>query len=158
MGAALQASNCAGVVPIKRRIVELMSIPLVQGSLRYAYKVAELDGQSVERAEGDIFAKAILPRIANCSASAANTISTNMAYTASPPMAAGFVAVKEAFESVYTCLGITCADVGGLISSGTDYHPNAGPCGVGATPNSQTASSASTVRFLPIIMIFPVFL
>merc|ERR1712224_1117809 len=94
---ALQSGSCVAAVPVKRRIVELMSVPLVQGSLRYAYKVAEEQGGSKERAEGAVFSAAILPRIAACYTSAAEVISTNMAYTAAIPMAAGFTAVKEAF-------------------------------------------------------------
>jgi len=159
---ALQNGRCIDTVPVKRRVVELMSVPLVQGSLRYAYKVAHLSGGSVEKAEGAVFSAAILPRIAACDASAATLISDNMAYTAATPMAAGYPAVKQAFESVYSCLGITCEDVGGLISTGTDYYEHAAPC-VTSTPTTATqstpvttASGGSSARFLPIIMILPV--
>merc|ERR1711977_667623 len=75
---ALQQGKCADVAPIKKLIVELMSIPLVQGSLRYAYKVAKLQGGSKEFAEGAAFSAAILPRVHACDASAAKVISENM--------------------------------------------------------------------------------
>merc|ERR1712159_73700 len=121
---ALQQGKCADVAPIKKLIVELMSIPLVQGSLRYAYKVAELQGGSKEFAEGAAFSAAILPRIHACDASAARVISDNMnmEIAESARMSAGFAAVKEAFEKTYTCLGITCAHVGGLIVDGETYY------------------------------------
>merc|ERR1711959_454244 len=108
---ALQQSKCDEAKPLKKKIVELMSIPLVQGSLRYAYKVAELQGGSKEFAEGAAFSAAILPRIHACDASAAKVISDNMnmEIAESARMAAGFTKVKEAFEKTYTCLGITCA-------------------------------------------------
>merc|ERR1711904_594334 len=32
------AGNCAGAVPVKNKIVSLMTVPLIQGSLRYAHK------------------------------------------------------------------------------------------------------------------------
>ena len=32
-----------------------------------------------------------------------------------------FGAVKAAFENVYACLGITCAQVGGLLNGATPY-------------------------------------
>jgi len=65
-----------------------------------------------------------------------------MAYTAATPMAAGFTAVKAAFESVYTCLGITCEDVGGLLSgTGTEYFESAEPC---VTQTAQPASDDSS--------------
>ena len=33
----------------------------------------------------------------------------------------GFAAVKSAIESVYGCLGITCADVGGMLGDDGEY-------------------------------------
>jgi hypothetical protein len=139
----LVQGKCSEVPPIKRRIVELMSIPLVQGSLRYAYKVDKMAGGSKEKAEGAAFSAAILPRIHVCDASAAKTISDNMNLDSSSPMADGFVAVKKAFESAYACLGISCKDVGGLLITGTEYYDSAEPCGsaVASAPaqNSNTA-------------------
>jgi hypothetical protein len=128
---ALQEGKCADVPPIKKLIVELMSIPLVQGSLRYAYKVAKLLGGSKVFAEGAAFSAAILPRIHACDASAAKVISDNMNMEISEKarMSAGFGAVKKAFETVYECLGITCASVGGLILQDAEYYEGAEPCG-----------------------------
>jgi hypothetical protein len=128
---ALQQGKCSDIGPLKKMIVELMSVPLVQGSLRYAYKVAELQGGSKEFAEGAAFSAAILPRINACDASAAKVISDNMnmEIAESDRMKAGFEAVKAAFESTYECLGINCAQIGGLILSGTEYYPEFPPCG-----------------------------
>merc|ERR1719428_1093237 len=75
---ALQQDKCDEAKPLKKSIVELMSVPLVQGSLRYAHKVAKLSGGSKEFAEGAAFSAAILPRIHACSDEAAKTISENM--------------------------------------------------------------------------------
>merc|ERR1711977_744355 len=74
----LQQGKCSEVGPLKKRIVEMMSVPLVQGSLRYAYKVGELQGGSKEFAEGAAFSAAILPRIDACDKAAAKTIADNM--------------------------------------------------------------------------------
>jgi hypothetical protein len=128
---ALQQGKCSDIGPLKKMIVELMSVPLVQGSLRYAYKVAILGGGSKEFAEGAAFSAAILPRINACDASAAKVISDNMnmEIAESDRMKAGFEAVKAAFESTYECLGINCAQIGGLILSGTEYYPEFPPCG-----------------------------
>merc|ERR1719159_1937261 len=125
---ALQQGKCDDVAPIKKRIVELMSVPLVQGSLRYAYKVAKLQGGSKEFAESAAFSAAILPRIHNCDADAAKIISDNMNIDSASQMGAGFEAVRAAFEKTYACLGITCAHVGGLIMSGTEYYEGFSPC------------------------------
>merc|ERR1719236_459539 len=80
-----------------------MTVPLVQGTLRYAWKTGHIGGndnkpsdQSAKNsAEGSTFAAAVLPLVHACDAAA----------------------VKAALEKTYRCLGITCAHVGGLLSS-----------------------------------------
>merc|ERR1719313_1551146 len=124
----LQQGKCDDVKPLKKTIVELMSVPLVQGALRYAFKMSFLQGGSKEYAEGAAFSAAILPRVAHCNADSAKIIADNMNIDSATPMAAGFEAVKAAFENTYTCLGITCAQVGGLIESGTTYYEGFSPC------------------------------
>ena len=37
----LQQGECSKVRPVVERIVSLMTVPLVQGTLRYAYRVPE---------------------------------------------------------------------------------------------------------------------
>merc|ERR1719355_266646 len=145
---ALQRGKCSDVPPIKKLIVELMSIPLVQGSLRYAYKVAELQGGSKEFAEGAAFSAAILPRVHACDASAAKVISDNMnmEIAESARMSAGFGAVKTAFESVYDCLGITCASVGGLLLDDVAYYDGAEPCGVASKGSCYNANGDHSVQ------------
>jgi hypothetical protein len=76
--------NCAGVRPILNRIVSLMTIPLVQGTLRYAYRMgaygpagagtATASTMLTYNAEGVVFAGAVLPLVAACSSGAAQTI------------------------------------------------------------------------------------
>jgi hypothetical protein len=126
----LIAGKCANVVPIKNRIVQKMQVPLIQGTLRYTYKLAQLGGkyQGKEHAEGAVFAAAILPMVHQCDPVAATTIynSLNMASTA-----VDYPAVKAAFEGCYTAMGVTCADVGGLYDKTDYYNTNgmsAAPC------------------------------
>lgn len=103
-----------------------MPLTPCQGTLRYAYKVDQLNGGSKEKAEGAIFAAAIVPRVAYCSATAAQTIMSNMKWGAA---STDFAAVKKSFEETYSCLNITCADVGGLwFDSNNDYYDGASPC------------------------------
>merc|ERR1711985_136077 len=145
---ALQQGKCSEIAPIKKLIVELMSIPLVQGSLRYAYKVAKLQGGSKEFAEGAAFSAAILPRVHACDASAAKVISDNMnmEIAESARMSAGFGPVKKAFESVYECLGITCASVGGLILQDAEYYEGAEPCGETSKGSCYNAKGDHSVQ------------
>merc|ERR1712157_633791 len=96
--------------PILRKMVALMSIPLIQGTLRCAHKVDKLNGDDKAKGEGAVFAAAIVPRVAYCSSTDAATIMTNMKIGAS---STSFAAVMTAFKNNYACMNITCAEVGG---------------------------------------------
>jgi len=129
----LHEGKCSKVRPVVDQIVSIMTVPLVQGTLRYAWKTGQIGGvdnklsdQSAKNAaEGSTFAAAVLPLVHACNAAAAKTVSDNTKFGVAiwSPWN-GFVsgtkpdtaAVKAALESTYTCLGITCAQVGGLLS------------------------------------------
>jgi len=120
----LQQGECAKVRPIVEQIVSLMTVPLVQGTLRYAYKVGHVPAQQSAKnaAEGSTFAAALLPMVHYCHAASATTVENNMkfglTFDANGANPTGtlpdFAAVKGALEAVYPCLGITCAHVGAL--------------------------------------------
>jgi len=116
-------------------MVTLMSIPLIQGTLRYAYKIDRLSGADKEKGEGAIFAAAIVPRVYDCNSADGDTIMNNMKIGAP---STSFIAVKTAFEKNYACMKITCEEVGGLWSPQNNYYPDAGPCGVAAPPGKTT--------------------
>ena len=122
-------AKCTEAEPIIDNIITQMSIPLIQGTLKYAYSSDPASGSYCASdagktamsasddcvkawAEGWAFAAGILPRINECSAAAATTIKTNLDITATEPVKDGYAAVLAAMESTYTCLGITAADVG----------------------------------------------
>ena len=128
----LERGECSHVRPIVNQIVSLMTVPLVQGSLRYAYKIGMVpaDRSQKNAAEGAVFAASVLPLVDYCSPLSATTISANMKFG---PYDAGtypdFPAVKSAFEETYSCLGITCAHVGGLVNSdGTNINAATAAC------------------------------
>ena len=124
----LSAGQCDAVRANKERIEQLMAVPLVQGTLRYAFMT---EGQPDEKseAEGATFAAAVLPLVHACDEDAANTIYKNM--RVGQGGSANFKEVKGAFQSVYSCMKIRCEDVGGLYDTTTGgYMPHAGPCGV----------------------------
>jgi hypothetical protein len=136
----LLVGNCAKVVPIKDDIVKKMTVPLVQGTLRYAYKMAHLSGAVKENAEGAVFAAAVLPQLHACDPAKAQTVYDNMKMGAT----ADFMAVKAAFESCYESMGITCADIGGLWNSGSaayyaDGGSDASPCKDASTSDNDAA-------------------
>jgi hypothetical protein len=122
----LQSGNCPGARETTKLITELMYIPLIQGTLRYAYMLDKLSGGEKEAAEGAVFAASVLPRIHAANEDAAKTIYDNMRVGATNTKVAF---VKYAFESVYADLGIDCADVGGLWNDATDsYYEGMEPC------------------------------
>merc|ERR1719181_2454459 len=133
---ALQAGKCADVTPITRKVVSLMTIPLIQGTMRYARYMSLGKMNSDAQAEGAVFAASILPMVHSCSAADAKIIDdhTKLGQDRGTPAEDGkatkpaqFTEVKAAFERNYACLGITCADVGGLWT-GSEYYPDADPC------------------------------
>lgn len=116
-----ECDNASEIVP---RITAKMYVPMVQGTLRYTYKVAVLDGGEKEKAEGAIFAAAVLPKVYNFSPPAATAIYEKMNDAATRT---SYKDVKASFESVYTKMGISCADVGGLVD-GDNYYNGMEPC------------------------------
>ena len=154
--ALLKKGLCHAVRPIVDRIIKQMTVPLVQGSLRYAYKVGEsisgeakvgTDRSQKNAAEGAVFTAAVLPLVHECNVAAAKTISDEMKFglydQGDYP---DFAAVKAAFESTYDCLGITCADVGGLSDTGVAAacsKTSPWPDIAGYTPGSDVTKHAN---------------
>lgn len=119
---ALLTGNCAGLVPIKNKIVQLMTVPLIQGSLRYSWYCRTGASCSAKQVgELAAFATAVVPQVHACSASAAALIATAAnpnsftceSATVCRSTVTDFGAIKAAFESCYTNLGATCKMVGG---------------------------------------------
>jgi hypothetical protein len=147
----LFAGQCTSVRPIVERIVDLMRIPLIQGTMRYAYRIHYLMTTSINYvwySEMATFAAAILPAVHFCSAADAAIIHAHTAVsTANVPTVIGaqttdFIAVKEAFERNYACLNITCADVGGFwFDAESRYYDNAAPCGYNAATGTYASPS-----------------
>ena len=125
----IQAEKCDDAAETLNKIIPLMTLPLVQGTVEYAYKSdpksaydckhqAEGDRDCLkEWAEGWAFAAAALPQIAKCDADAAQVVRNNLEVPSEGGKAGdqvpdGYMKVKEAVESTYECLGITCEQVG----------------------------------------------
>jgi len=116
----LAAGDCDGAALQMELIKKQITIPLIQGMLRYAYKAdpnggagASSTGGVKELAEGHIFAKAVLPQIAECDLAAAATIERN--FDPVTPVVDGYATVFESVQSVYHCLGLVCEDIGTLL-------------------------------------------
>jgi hypothetical protein len=150
------AGDCFTVVGEFDGIVDQMTVPLIQGMLKYAFKAdpantlgsCETAGDNCDKAwaEGWAFAAAVLPRLHYCSSDSndvAKLVKDNLDVAASPQMAAGFAALKTAVESVYDCLGVTCADIGAFQTS-SGVYAGMEACGAAATPSPTPAAAAVT--------------
>merc|ERR1711937_111721 len=125
------AGDCFTVVNEFDAIVDQMTVPLIQGMLKYAFKSDPANaqgscvssGDNCDKAwgEGWAFAAAVLPRLHYCSSSVATTVRTNLDNANANPMPDGFAAVKAAVETTYGCLGITCAEVGAIQNAAGVY-------------------------------------
>ena len=164
------ACNDAGLELAFKGMVSQMTVPLVQGLLKYAWKADPANGDSCAGqagndaatvatndgstgdcakswAEGWAFAAAVLPQVHKCDATAATTIRANLDVASTTgPMKDGVAAVKTAIESVYDCLGISCTDVGAYQSSGVVY---AGMDACTFAPSNDVDSTASSGATVP---------
>jgi len=113
----------------KERIVAMMKIPLIQGTLRYAHIISHED-QFYEKhgAEATMFALSVLPFVHDCSKHDAKVIHENMKSKDNANV--DFLAVKKAFENNYHCMNIQCGEVGGIWDEATgDFKYDSLPCG-----------------------------
>ena len=103
----MSANLCYSVAEEFDAIVDQMTVPLVQGMLKYAFKAdpanslgsCETAGDNCDKswAEGWAFAAAVLPRLHYCSTEqndVAKLVKQNLDVAASPQMKDGFAALK----------------------------------------------------------------
>ena len=147
--------KCNNVGDNARRIKTLMTVPLIQGTLKVAYEL-DLEDDVRQRTQGEAaaFLTAIIPLVNSCSGPNANILYNDLA----PGKAtkASYEVIKAAFERSYDCMGIKCADVGGLTNiRGDEYLPRAEPCGIdekeymndkgkGPSPSTSTTKYGSS--------------
>jgi hypothetical protein len=146
---ALLDGKCDKAKEIKERIVSLMTIPLVQGTMRYAHIVAGETFYEKHASQGTLFAMAVLPMVHACNPRDADTIYRNMKAWVNATV--DFSAIKGAFERNYQCLGITCAEVGGIWDyASEDYKYDARPCSGDEVVSSglQLQGSGAIVGFV----------
>jgi len=79
--------------------------------------MAAQNGDAEQKAEGAIFAAAVLPQLHKCSPAVAQAVYDEMSLNSDNTV--DFNAVKTAIESCYKSMDITCADVGGYLDEST---------------------------------------
>ena len=125
---SIMQRDCNTAKILKDSIVSLMTIPLVQGTLRYAHLLAnEEEYWEPYGAEAAAFASSVLPLVHSCDPAAAQVIHNNLRTQPLPDV--DFFAVKRALERNYPCLRISCHQVGGIYNPfGGGYLDAAEPC------------------------------
>jgi len=130
-----------------------MTIPLIQGMLKYAYESDPAAGAKCasgsldcDKALGEAwaFAAAVLPRLNYCDSSVAKLVKDNLDVTAiagastqgNSQMTDTHAKLKTEVEKTYPCLGITCEEVGVYKSSGLTA------CGDAAASTAPAATAA----------------
>ena len=165
----LLMGNCDDMHAIVRKVVTQMTIPLVQGAIRYSQinartgdpaspdpqnPVLSDERRPKAKAEGTAFAAAVVPHLAACpngGAEDAEIIWSNMKHGST---SVDHVAVRAAFERHYACLNFTCAEVGGFYDHNHDkYFPGSEPC-----VDSNTGALMSNEAIIGVIVAAVAFL
>jgi energy-converting hydrogenase Eha subunit A len=115
------------LLPIIRNITDLMKVPMIQGTLRYSDEVSKVlpTPSYALRAEAAVFAAGVLPYVYKCDKASAVSILTQITTGTGETV---FLTVKAALEKNYKCMGVKCADVGGIVDENGEYRDTTKPC------------------------------
>lgn len=161
--AHLLKRECDDVVESKERIVKLMAVPLIQATLFAAYfqsafPAVEKDDMAIFRVEGATYAASVLPLVHHCHPQDALAIHDNLRveravdWNDEANSEVDFLAVKDAFEHSYNCMGVTCDSVGGIWVDKA-YSPDAAPCR-GAADQNDGASPGGIFAIVVFSVVF----
>jgi hypothetical protein len=137
----LQQGNCNEAGLARTQIVKAMAIPIIQQSLKAAQALADPENTDFrrDRLHAAFYAKIMRPLLHMCDPGVAETIANHMETDdLSLPLGVSYAEFKGAIESTYPCMGLSCADVGGLIvrtqvgcvAGPHEYVVGAEPCGL----------------------------
>jgi hypothetical protein len=137
---ALNAKQCDLASTSKNVIVNLLKVPLIQGLLRVAFQREHFPPEADRRVQveqltvwGATYAAALLPWIHVCDAMVAENV-FEMMHAGSPNSLVDFSQLRDWIEPLYTCLAVTCQQVGGVYDSDSDnWFPGGQPCGTAYT-------------------------
>lgn len=127
---ALTKGDCGQVVWPQLRIIEMMTVPIVQTILLHSYArstgLAGADGRVV--GAGAAATAALLPYLNDCNADDAEFLYDQMRIDKSVGDI-DFAGIKSTLEKNYDCLRIHCQEVGGIYDTATkSYFAGASPC------------------------------
>merc|ERR1712151_88626 len=133
----------------KSRIVQLMTIPLIQGVIQNAFYLSQSTTPRQEnKALGMIYTASILPMIHNCNPGDAIILFNDMVKKSTQSSSLShdpldFKKIKQLLEKNYKCLGIKCGEIGGLYNDySQQYFKDSTPCSE-QSQQTQTQSSGN---------------
>lgn len=150
--ADLKEEKCDDARAKKERIVQIMTIPLLQGAMRYNF-IRNFDLGAAEKieVEGAVFTASVVPFVFHCNQEDAAVILENSEIGSRE---IDYSKLRGAFENNYECLGVTCEDIGGLYDKGA-YIEGAEPCedgsgsaALGASILVAVVAAVNVVQFL----------
>ena len=127
----LEKGACSTAELTYGQIIHLMTVPLIQGTLRSAYRLQYTHkGDPKEQGRGVAYMASLLPDLYSCSPQDADKVYNELSILSTAKKAPDFGIIKEAIERNYRCMMVTCEDVGGLYDDAHDrYRDGASPCG-----------------------------
>jgi hypothetical protein len=125
----MYSNKCDSLQMTKEALVKQLAVPLLQGVMLKLYQ-SETDKLEKSKAELWAFASSVLPLVNAYSPSVAATLLQNAKITNVAAVPSGRAAVKASLESMYSAMGITCSDVGGVVDVTTKsgYAVGMEPC------------------------------
>ena len=144
---SLLKRECDVAEKVKDDIVNLMTVPLIQSALQSAHH--RNFTKSFEEVKGATYAASILPIIHHCNPDDAETIYSNLGLGQSN-QTIETLAVKQAFERNYDCLGVTCEDIGG-VWEGKYYGQYSTPCNYRPPKTSNNTDSTGALMVVVIV-------
>lgn len=92
----IMASQCEAAEALKNEIITLMTVPLIQSSLKYAHKLATKETSMKDRVEGASYAATILPLLHRCDPEDASIIYSLMGVNSDQKFQ--YLELKRVFE------------------------------------------------------------
>jgi len=134
-----------------RLISNKAAVPLIQGTLRYYYRLSDEEGEDTfsvldkEVGEGGAFIFGVLPKLWACSSRGVKKAEaqTKVGGGIVGVSAVNYQDIKLALECNYRCLGITCTEVGSLYDGDDSVKPGAAACDDDENGSDTTCSKPS---------------
>lgn len=138
----IEGRECTELGRTKEEIVRLMTIPLIQGTIRHAHLMSEETFDLQHSRKGTAYAAAVLPILHSCSERDAAVVHENM--RGAIDQTVDFVAVRNAFVRNYNCLKVSCQEIGGIWNDSTnDWEEVMYPCMEAAGRRGHGSSNSS---------------